>query len=108
MLIILLQAVGDVAERPGTGSALATFMEQDVKLLDEPVVADGKVTLTFNESIYNSADGEEKTVSADLLHSLVLSLTEQEGIESVAITGNGEQDLVNEEGKSLTEPVSRP
>lgn len=53
-------AVGELAEGPGTGSALATFMEQDVKLLDEPVVADGKVTLNFNESIYNSADGEEK------------------------------------------------
>jgi len=101
-------AVGVLAEGPGTGSALATFMEQDVALLDDPVVADGKVTLNFNESIYNSADGEEKTVSDDLLNSLVLSLTEQEGIESVAITVNGEQDLVNEEGKSLTEPVSRP
>lgn len=100
--------VGELVEGPGISSSLVSFMDAGVKLLDIPVMEDGKVTLNFNESIYNSFDGEEKTVSQEFINSLVLSLTEQKGIESVAITVNGEADLVNDEGESLTEPVSRP
>jgi germination protein M len=38
----------------------------------------------------------------------VLSLTEQQGIESVAVTVNGEAELVTESGQKLSEPVTRP
>ena len=78
----------------------------DVKLLEEPKVENGKVTLNFNESIYGSF--EKKVISQNVLDSLVLSLTEQNGIESVVITVNGKAELMNEEGKKLTEPVTRP
>ncbi|MGX1826563.1 sporulation protein, partial [Heyndrickxia sporothermodurans] len=38
----------------------------------------------------------------------VYSLTEQKGIKSVAIEVNGSTKLLNEEGKPLSEPVTRP
>jgi len=105
-------AVGELIEGPsnlGGASSLMSFLTDDVKLLDDPVVEDGKVTLNFNENIYSSGlDGEEKVVADEVLNSIVLSLTEQKGIESVAVTVNGEADLVNAEGKTLTEPVTRP
>jgi len=104
-------AVGELIEGPGmsTSPSLTSLLPEDVKLLDDPVVEDGKVTLNFNENIYSSGlDGEEKVVADEILNSLVLSLTEQEGIESVAVTVNGEADLVNAEGESLTKPVTRP
>ncbi|MGF2617298.1 sporulation protein [Rossellomorea vietnamensis] len=78
-----------------------------VALLDEPSVKDdGQVTLNFNEAVYGSF--EEKIVSEHFMNSLVLSLTEQEGIESVAVMVNGEGELVNEKGETLSEPVTRP
>ncbi|MGB3888395.1 MAG: sporulation protein, partial [Priestia megaterium] len=39
---------------------------------------------------------------------LVLSLTEQKAVDSVAIKVNGKKTLKDEKGKKLTEPVSRP
>jgi germination protein M len=78
----------------------------DVELLEAPKLEDGKVTLNFNKSIYGSF--EEKIVSQHLLNALVLSLTEQKGIESVAVTVDGKADLVNDKGDKLSEPVTRP
>ena len=43
-----------------------------------------------------------------VLDSLVLSLTEQKGIESVVVTVDGKAELMSEDGKKLTEPVTRP
>ena len=77
-----------------------------VALLDEPTVKDGQVTLNFNEAVYGSF--EEKIVSEHFMNSLVLSLTEQENVESVAIMVNGEGELVTEQGETLSEPVTRP
>ena len=50
----------------------------------------------------------KKDISEHVLNTLVLSLTEQPGIEGVAVTVNGKAELVDEEGKKLTEPVTRP
>ncbi len=74
--------------------------------LNRPTLSDGKVTVNFNESILGSF--KEKKVSQSVLNALVLTLTEQEGIESVEIQVNGSADLLNEDGKPLSEPVVRP
>ena len=87
-------------------SKLLNEFRAEVKLLEDPQVKDGLVTLDFNESIYNSF--EEKRISEHVLNTLVLSLTEQPGIEGVAVTVNGKADLVDEKGKKITEPVTRP
>ncbi len=99
-------AVDELIKGPSYTSKLVSDFSEEARLLDEPKVENGKVTLNFNESIVNSLD--KKKVSQHLLESLVLSLTEQKGIESVALTVNGKTDLLNEKGEKLTKPVTRP
>jgi germination protein M len=98
--------VNELIKGPSYTSGLLSDFQADVKLLDKPKYENGKVTLNFNEAIYGSK--EKNVISEHVLNSLVLSLTEQEGIESVAITVNGKANLVKEDGKSLAEPVTRP
>ncbi len=99
-------AVNELIDGPGVSSNLLNEMRREVKLIDEAKLKDGVVTLNFNESIYNSF--EEKKISEHVLNTLVLSLTEQPNIEGVAITVNGKSELLDEGGKKLTEPVTRP
>lgn len=89
-----------------TSPALYTLFMNDVKLIEEPKFEDGIVKLNFNENIFGSYD--QKLVSKQVLESLVLSLTEQDGIEGVSIQVNGKTDIVSQDGKPLTEPVTRP
>jgi germination protein M len=98
--------VSALAKGPNAESNLVSGFVPDVKLLSEPKVENGKVTLNFNEEIIGSF--EEKMIPEQVLKPLVLSLTEQPGIESVAVEVNGSTKLVNEQGNPLTEPVSRP
>lgn len=99
-------AINELVKGPSVASNLLNEFNSDVELLDEPKVEDGKVTLNFNESIFGSFD--KKMISQNVLESLVLTLTEQKGIESVAITVDGKAELMNEDGKKLTKPVTRP
>jgi germination protein M len=98
--------INQLVEGPDSKSNLVSEFMPNVELLEAPKREDGKVTLNFNESIYGSF--EEKVISQHLLNALVLSLTEQKGIESVAVTVNGKADLVDDQGKELNEPVTRP
>lgn len=98
--------VNELVKGPGYTSNLITEFFPEVELLEKPSLKDGEVVLNFNESIYNSF--EEKIISQHLLNSLVLSLTEQSGIQTVSILVDGSDDIVNDKGEKLTEPVSRP
>jgi germination protein M len=102
----IVAVVNELVKGPNSKSNLASEFMSDVALLNKPKVEDGKVTLDFNENIYGSF--EEKVISQSLLDALVLSLTEQKGIESVSVTVNGKAELVDDQGKKLTEPVTRP
>lgn len=97
--------VNALIDGPKMSSNLISEIHQDVKLLGAKV-EDGNVTLDFNEAIFGSFN--EKMISKHVINSLVLSLTEQPEVKSVAITVNGSEDVVTEDGKSLTEPVTRP
>mgnify|MGYP002409258274 CR=1 FL=1 len=99
-------AIQELVKGPSANSELLNEFSPDVALLDKPKVENGNVILNFNESIYGSFD--KKMISQNVLQSLVLTLTEQTGIESVSITVNGKAELMNEEGGKLTEPVTRP
>ncbi|MBT2688132.1 GerMN domain-containing protein [Bacillus sp. ISL-47] len=98
--------VTELIKGPNYASNLVTDFLPDVQLLNDPKVEDGKVTLNFNENVFSSF--EDKMISQHLLNALVLSLTEQKGIESVAVTVDGNAEIVNENGEKLTEPVTRP
>lgn len=99
--------VNELAKGPSYTSNLITEFVPEIALIDEPTVVDGKVTLNFNEFVYGSFE-DEKIISDHLLNTLVLSLTEQEGIESVSVMVNGKAELVKEDGEKLSEPVTRP
>ncbi|QED48836.1 GerMN domain-containing protein [Cytobacillus dafuensis] len=104
----LQAAVNELVKGPSYDTNLDSDFLADVRLLEDPKVDEnGKVTLNFNEAIYSSSS-EEKIISKHLLNALVLSLTEQKGIESVAITVVGKAELVDETGRNLSEPVTRP
>lgn len=101
-------AVTALIEGPTLTSGLLSEIQPDVKLLNSPLYEDGVVTLNFNEAIFSSFDEEKKMISDNVLNALVLTVTEQPGVEKVAIQVNGESNLVTEAGKPLTEPVIRP
>lgn len=98
--------VNELVLGPNYTTALQSDFASSVKLIDKPKIENGKVTLNFNEAIYGSF--KEKIVSEHLLNALVLSLTEQEGIESVSILVKGKSEIVNEKGEKLSAPVTRP
>lgn len=99
-------AVKELIKGPNISSGLYTELHDDIALLEEPTYENGVVTLNFNESILSSLQGT--ALSQNILNELVLSLTEQEGVESVAIKVNGEEKVVNEQGAEITAPVARP
>ncbi|MED3563912.1 GerMN domain-containing protein, partial [Bacillus xiapuensis] len=99
-------AVKELIQGPSQKSNLLSEFMSDAKLLEAPKVENGQVTLNFNENIYGSF--EDKEISQSLLNSIVLTLTEQPGIEKVAIEVKGKSDLKNDQGKKLSAPVSRP
>lgn len=97
--------VNALIKGPKLTSNLLNGISSDAELLGT-TYKDGLVTLDFNEAIFGSFD--EKVISKQVMNSLVLSLTEQPGIESVAITVDGDADITNKDGKKLSEPVTRP
>ncbi|MBA9025790.1 GerMN domain-containing protein [Peribacillus huizhouensis] len=99
-------AVNELVKGPGLASSLLSGFMDDVALIEEPKNEDGKVTLNFNENILGSF--KEKKISKDVLDTLVLSLTEQKDIESVEVLVQGKGGLLDDAGKALSEPVSRP
>lgn len=101
-------AVNALIEGPDMATGLLSDFQPEVELLENPIYKDNQVTLNFNKAIYSSIDEESKMISEHVLNALVLTVTEQPGIESVVIQVDGKQDLVDENGNKLTEPVSRP
>ncbi len=98
--------VKELIKGPNASSGLYTELHDDIALLEEPTYKNGVVTLNFNEGILSSLQGT--ALSQNILNELVFSLTEQQGVESVAIKVNGEEKLINESGQEISAPVSRP
>ncbi|EKN65019.1 germination protein gerM [Neobacillus bataviensis LMG 21833] len=98
--------VNELIKGPSAKSTLVSEFVNDAKLLEAPKYKDGVVTLNFNKNIYDSFD--KKEVSQSLLDTIVLSLTEQQGVEKVAVQVDGKAEIKNDKGKKLSEPVTRP
>ncbi|WP_066365895.1 GerMN domain-containing protein [Neobacillus fumarioli] len=99
-------AVNELIKGPSPKSNLVSEFMPDAKLLGTPKVDNGQVTLNFNKNIYGSFN--KNVISQALLNELVLSLTEQQGVQKVAVQVDGKADLKIDQGKKLTEPVTRP
>ncbi|MFZ3588369.1 GerMN domain-containing protein [Bacillus sp. DJP31] len=94
---IMATVVKELIDGPSLVSGLVSEFNLEAELLSDPEYKDGVVTLNFNEAIFGNL--EKTMVSKHVLNSLVLSLTEQPGVESVSIQVGG---------KELSEPVVRP
>ncbi|WP_026693733.1 GerMN domain-containing protein [Peribacillus kribbensis] len=103
---LVTAALNELVKGPAYSSGLLSDFVPEVALLDPPKNKDGRVTLNFNKSVLNSTKNNQ--VSSYLLNSLVLSLTEQKGIESVEVLVDGKPKITTENGKAVTEPVTRP
>lgn len=102
----VISVVNELIKGPSQKSQLVSDFNPDVRLVNAPKYENGKVTLNFNENIYASVG--KNVISNYVLGSLVLSLTEQKGVESISIEVNGKLDLLKENGEKLTKPVTRP
>ncbi|MGO4888620.1 GerMN domain-containing protein [Anaerobacillus sp. MEB173] len=98
--------VKELLKGPSSHSNLLTDIRSGVKLLDEPSYENGIVSLNFNENILNHLEGT--AISEEVLNLIVLSLTEQEGVEKVAIHVDGKSEILKASGEVLSEPVTRP
>jgi germination protein M len=98
--------IQQLIEGPSETSGLLSDFQGDVSLLSTPVVKDGVVTLNFNKAVLGNK--EEHMITDAVLNSIVLSLTDIKGVKQVAIQVDGKSKVMNEKGKQLTAPVSRP
>lgn len=104
---LLTTIVEQLLAGPSAYSPLLTDFRRDVKLIEEPTVSSaGVVTLNFNDAILTEL--EHEAISDEALAMLVLSLTEKEEIERVAIQVNGSSELMKVSGETLSAPVHRP
>ncbi|PWA12265.1 sporulation protein [Pueribacillus theae] len=96
-------AVNGLIEGPSLQSGLFSDFPKEVEILDILKDSEGLLTLDFNEAILDN----QKAISDEALHSLVLTLTENEDIKEIAINVNGEANVLTESGKPLSQPVTR-
>lgn len=96
-------AVNGLIEGPSLQSGLFSDFPKEVEILDILKDGEGLLTLDFNEAILDN----QKAISDEALHSLVLTLTENEEIKEIAINVNGETNVLTESGKPLSQPVTR-
>lgn len=103
---LLKTVVNQLLKGPSPHSNLLTDFREEVELLEDPKYENGVVTLNFNEAILGQLQGT--AISDEVLNMLVLSLTEQPGVEKVAIQVNGNSNILKASGEILAEPVARP
>lgn len=98
--------IRELVKGPSEYSSLVTDFGSDTRLVTNPVYKNGKLTLNFNEGIYGNI--AKNMINNDVLQPLVLSLTEQKGVTSIEIQVKGKFTALDQQGKPLSQPVSRP
>ncbi|WP_091022773.1 MULTISPECIES: GerMN domain-containing protein [Bacillaceae] len=98
--------VNELVKGPSEYSNLVSDFGTDTKLVSQPVFKGGKLVLNFNDGIYGNI--AKNMINNDVLQPLVLSLTEQKGVKSIEIQINGKLTALDQQGKPLSQPVSRP
>lgn len=91
-----------------SGPALETALLQPFNAEAEVLktdLNDGVLSLSFNKAILTGQD--QPTLSNVALASLVMSLTDFEDVESVEVNVEGAEQVINELGEPIVEPVTR-
>jgi germination protein M len=102
----IVATVEELISGPMHYTPLLTDFRPDVSMLSHPIYENGVLTLNFNEAVLGDEEGT--AISEYVLQSLVLSLTELDGIEQIAVMVNGSTEVMMATGEMIAEPVSRP
>ncbi|MDC3412569.1 GerMN domain-containing protein [Aquibacillus sp. 3ASR75-11] len=84
---------------------LLNVFNSGTSLSQEPTYKDGVVALTFNEAVLNNVD--KASISDKVMKTLVLTLTDQPGVEAVDVKVENIDQVYNENGEAYSEPVTR-
>ena len=87
------------------GGEYISVFDNQTTLMTEPVVEDGVMNLNFSSDLYY--DQDETMVSSLMLEQLVLTLTEFEDIESVSISIDGNEEVMDENLQAVSVPIDR-
>ncbi|WP_096189599.1 GerMN domain-containing protein [Evansella halocellulosilytica] len=98
--------MAELLKGPNMMSNLLTDFRQEVELVEEPTLQGGTLTLNFNEAVLSQMEGT--AMSETVLNMIVLSMTEQDEVENVAVQVESESAVLVSTGETLTEPVARP
>ncbi len=98
--------IKELKKGPSKESSLISVLLPSVQLIDSPEITDGVAHLNFNDALFGNK--KNQVVPNEIMAPLVLSLTEQSGIDKVSITVNGKEALLDEKGKQWVQPVMRP
>ncbi|MBY7143230.1 GerMN domain-containing protein [Virgibacillus sp. NKC19-3] len=97
--------VEEMIQGPGLNTNVTHVFNPETLLTDTPVLENGVLELVFNEGIL--ADPEQAMISDEVMETIVRTLTEQQDVEAVDIKVENVEQLVNENGETYDEPVTK-
>lgn len=92
-------------EGPGFNTNVTHVFNPKTLLTNAPNLDEGVLELVFNKEILKDAD--KSVISDEVVETLVRTLTEQQEIEAVNVKVEDIDELVNENGETYTEPVTK-
>ncbi|GIP49492.1 hypothetical protein GNP92_09640 [Paenibacillus timonensis] len=97
-------ALGELLKGPQQGDGLERVVTDNTKLDSVEVSKDGVVTVALTDDMFEA--GEK--LPAQMLQSLVLTVTENKDDSKVRIWLNGQKEVVGLDNQTYSEPVMRP
>jgi germination protein M len=97
-------ALGELLKGPQQGDGLERVVTDNTKLDSIEVSKDGVVTVALTDDMFEA--GEK--LPAQMLQSLVLTVTENKDDSKVRIWLNGQKEVVGLDNQTYSEPVMRP
>lgn len=94
-----------LVDGPGFQTNITQVFDPKTLLTNTPNLKDGVLELVFNKEILKDAD--KSVISDEVMETLVRTLTEQQKVEAVNVKVEDTDELVNENGETYTEPVTK-
>lgn len=102
---IYQEIVQTLIDGPGYNTNVMQVFNPESMLVDEPKLENGVLQLVFNQGILK--DPEQAVLSDEVMETLVRTLSEQGAVEAVDIQVEDVEELVNENGETYDEPVTK-
>lgn len=96
--------VKTLIDGPGYNLNMIQVFNNEAMLSEKPILKDGVLRLVFNEYILK--DRDKAIIADDVIETLVRSLTEQDLVRAIDIKVENKDQIVNEDGKPYSEPVT--